>query len=509
MARSRIARLASETAIYGLSSVVGRLINFLLFPFYSQVFPPDVFRPVVILYAAFIFFNIVYQHGMESAYLKFGTERKETAGRSHAFGTAMLSVVLVTLAFSTIIWLLPEVATSIVQLDPRYGHLMVLGGWILFFDALSFVPFADLRLQGRAWVFAAIRLANIAVNVGLNLWLILGLKWGIEAVLWANLVASGSTFLLLLPVIVRRLGTPDKTLWRKLLRFGLPFVPGGIGYAITERINLFFLEQMKPERAIELYDLTPASHPELAERAARLGDDIFTGHVVGVYGGIIKLAVLMALFVQMFRYAWQPFFLQRQEDEDAPALFGRIFRLLTLILLAAFLGISFLANELVAIPLPGGRTLIAEPYWLGLFVIPIALLGYVFQGWYYHFSAGAYISGLSKYFMHATLFGSAVALLLNATIVPYFGMWAAAVATSAAYAVMAFSLLWLIQGHYPVPYAWRQVILTSALAGGLFAAWSFLAFLQIWYVEVALTAGFFVAGARILDLSLTSLRDAD
>ncbi|MDA0875481.1 MAG: oligosaccharide flippase family protein, partial [Bacteroidetes bacterium] len=252
MAQSRIARLASETAIYGLSSVVGRLINFLLFPLYSQVFPPDIFHPVAIMYAAFIFFNIVYQHGMESAYLKFGTERKETVGRSHAFGTAILSVVLVTLAFSSIIWVLPEVATSIVQLDPRYSHLMVLGGWILFFDALSFVPFADLRLQGRPWVFAAIRLANIAVNVGLNLWFILGLRWGIEAILWANLCASGSTFLLLLPVIIRRLGSPDKSLWRKLLRFGLPFVPGGIGYAITERINLFFLEQMKPERAVAL-----------------------------------------------------------------------------------------------------------------------------------------------------------------------------------------------------------------------------------------------------------------
>jgi len=508
MAGSRIGRLASETAVYGISSVVGRLINFLLFPLYSQVFDPDVYQPIAILYAAFIFFNILYQHGMESAYLKFATDRKELSGRSRAVGTAVLSISLVGLAISALIWLLPEPISRLIQLDIRYAELLMLGGWILLLDALAIVPYADLRLRNRAWTFAGVRMANVAVNVGLNLWFILGLEWGVRGVLMANLIASLVAFVLLLPSLATRMGKPDGSLWGKLLRFGLPFVPGGIGYAITERINLFFLDTMEPMRAVSLYELTPESYPELHARAAEFGEQIFTEHVVGVFGGIIKLAVLMALFVQMFRYAWQPFFLQHQEDEDAPALFGRVFALLTLVLLTAFLGISFFADELVALPLPGSRTLIAETYWMGLSIIPIALVGYVFQGWYYHFSAGAYIRGVSKYFLHATLAGSTVALVLNATLVPTHGMWAAALATSAAYAVMAMTLLGLIRSDYPVPYAWSRIVLAVALAGSLFGAWLRIPMMQHWVIEFILIGVFSLAGARILDVSPESLDDS-
>ncbi|MDE2997349.1 MAG: polysaccharide biosynthesis C-terminal domain-containing protein, partial [Bacteroidota bacterium] len=233
----------------------------------------------------------------------------------------------------------------------------------------------------------------------------------------------------------------------------------------------------------------------------------FPEPVGGLYGGRITLAGLMALLVQMFRYAWQPFFLQHQDDEDAPALYGRVFRLLTLVLLTAFLGISFFAQELVALPLPGGRTLIAESYWLGLSIIPLALIGYVFQGWYYHFSAGAYIRGLSKYFLHATLAGSAVALTLNATLVPTQGMMAAALATSAAYAVMAMTLLMFIRGHYPVPYAWGRVGAAALLAMVCFMAWYFLPVLQVWYLELVLVGAFALMTARMLDISVGTLRE--
>ena len=507
MAGSRIGRLVSETAVYGISSVVGRLINFLLFPLYSQVFPPDVYQPVAILYAAFIFFNILYQHGMESAYLKFATDRKENQGRSRAFGTAVVSISVVGLVISAIIWLLPGPVSDLIQLDARYADLLMLGGWILLLDALAIVPFADLRLRNKPWTFAGIRLANVAVNVGLNVWFIFGLEWGVRGVLMANVVASAVSLGLLLPTLTGRFGRPDGALWSKLLRFGLPFVPGGIGYAVTERINLFFLDLMEPLRAVTLYDLTPESHPELHARAMEYGDQVFTEHVVGVYGGIIKLAVLMALFVQMFRYAWQPFFLQHQNDDDAPALYGNVFRLLSLVLMTAFLAVSFLADELVALPLPGGRTLVASSYWMGLSIIPIALLGYVFQGWYYHFSAGAYIRGLSKYFLHATLAGSLVALLVNAALVPSQGMWAAATATSAAYAVMALTLLLLVRREYPVPYAWPRVGMSFLIALGLFATWKMVPHLQVWYMEGVLIACFTLVGARLLAVSPASLRD--
>lgn len=505
---NRIRRLASETAVYGISSVVGRLINFLLFPLYSQVFPPDVYQPVVLIYAAFIFLNILYQHGMESSYLKFATELDERTGRSSAFSTAVVSVTLISLCLSAIVWLLPEPVSRLMELDTRYLPLLMWGGWILLLDALAVVPFADLRLQNRPWMFAGIRLANITVNVGLNILFIFGLGWGIESILLANVAASAASLVLLSPTILSRITAPDSTLWRRMIRFGLPFIPGGLGYAVTERINIFFLARMDPETARSLYHLTPESHPNLYDRAVEQGPIVFTEFVVGTYGGIIKLAVLMALFVQMFRYAWQPFFLQHQKDEDASELFGKVFSILTLVLLTAFLGISFLADELVRLPLPGGRTLISSGYWLGLPIIPIALIGYLFQGWYYHFSAGAYIKDVSKYFLHATLAGSVLALVLNALLVPSYGMWAAAAATSAAYGLMSLTLLLLVRDKYSVPYQWARTGWAVLTAGAFYITWNRVGALQHWWIETILVAVYAVLASRLLGTRLDAVRNS-
>jgi|AP95_1055475.scaffolds.fasta_scaffold00587_10 O-antigen/teichoic acid export membrane protein len=501
-AQARIKRLASETAVYGVSSIVGRLINFLLFPLYSQVFAPDVYEPIIVLYAAFIFLNILYQHGMESSYLKFATDRDELQGRSKAFSTALISVVILSILLSVVVWFARGSVGSIVGLSPDYQHLFSFAALIMLLDAVAVVPFADLRLRNRPWLFAGIRVANIVVNVTLNIVLIFVFELGIEAILIANVIASATSVVLLVPVSWPRFSSFDPGLWKKMIRFGMPFVPGGLGYAITERVNIFFLERMDPETVQRLYGLDAATHPELHERALSQGMDVYTQHIVGTYGGMIKLAVLMALFVQMFRYAWQPFFLQRQHDTDAPELYSKVFGVLTLVLLSAFLGIAFLADDLVGIPLPGGRTLIASGYWMGLSIIPIALVGYVFQGWYYHFSAGAYLRDRSRYFLHATLVGSAVAILLNAFLVPDYGMWAAALATSAAYTAMALTLLFLIRRHYPIDYRWNRIIPACVTTAVFFFTWYYFGQLQTWWIELLMVSAFALLAAKILKIPI-------
>lgn len=497
--RSRIRRLASETAVYGVSSIVGRLINFLLFPYYSNAFAPDEYGPVIVLYAAFVFLNIVYQHGMESSYLKYASDQDNTAdGRSTVFTTATLSVVMVMGVCTLLMLGFRSAFADLIGLDTRYLYLIGWAAGILALDALVIVPFADLRLRNRPWMFAGIRMVNIAVNVGLNIWLISGLGMGVEAILIANAAASAVTLLLLLPFMAVRMAPAiDPGLWKGMLAFGLPFVPGGLGYALTERINIFFLERMPADRVLALYE-SMRTNTDLAERAAENGPGVYTDFIVGAYGGIIKLAVLMALFVQMFRYAWQPFFLQRQHDDDAPELFGRVFLILTAVLAGVFLAVSFLANDLVAVPLPGGRHLIAPAYWMGLTIIPVALLGYFFQGWYYHFSSGAYIRDKTRYFLHATLAGSAVALLVNALFVPTYGMMAAAFATTAAYATMAMVLLVLVRRHYQVAYGWMRTAALVVSAGALFAVWEMVPAADGILPEVVLLAVFAAVAAVVL-----------
>lgn len=494
---SRIRQLASETAVYGVSSIVGRLVNFLLFPLYSQVFLPDEYGPIIVVYAAFVFLNIVYQHGMESAYMKFASDGGIQGGRSPVFTAALVSVASVMLFATAAMLLFRDSFALVVGLGDEYVHLIGWAAAILALDALVIVPFADLRLRSRPWTFAGVRLANILVNVGLNLWLIFGLEMGIEAILMANAAASTVTLLLLLPVITGRMAWQfDVPLWKQLVRFGLPFVPGGLGYAMTERINIFFLERMDPARIAELY-AGRFTDPDLAARAAELGPSVYTDYVVGTYGGMIKLAVLMALFVQMFRYAWQPFFLQRQGDADVAALFGRVFFLVTWILGAVLLAVSFMANDIVALPMPGGRHLIAPSYWMGLHIIPVALLGYFFQGWYYHFSAGVYIRARTRWFLHATLVGSAVAVLVNATLVPAHGMIAAAWATTGAYAAMAFVLYALVRRKYEVQYNWGRVLVLVVIGAACFFLWFRFAWVDGLVWELGLVAAYAVAGGVV------------
>ncbi|TDI70921.1 MAG: polysaccharide biosynthesis protein [Bacteroidetes bacterium] len=499
--RTRINKLAAETAVYGVSSVFGRLINFLLFPFYSNVFAPDVYGPVIVVYAAFVFLNIIYQYGMEAAYLKYAANSPDADEKTRTFSTAVWSLFLTASLFSACIYFFKAPVGGLLGLEPSHYTLLNFAAGILMLDTLTVVPYAELRLQNKPWRFATVRVAGIVVNVGLNLVFILVMDMGIEAIFLANLIASGTSFILLSPAFRQHFRFQfNRIRFRELLRFGLPFVPGGLGYALSERVNIFFLERMPSDRILELYGSDPAI-AALADKAATDGNSIYAEFIVGAYGGMIKLAIILALVVQMFRYAWQPFFLQHADDEDAASLFGRVFTLFTAALLVVFLAVAFLAQELVSIPLSGDRFLIAPAYWIGLNIIPVALLGYIFQGFYYHFSAGVYIQNKTKFFVLCTLAGSAVALGLNILLVPQFGMIAAAWATTSSFAVMAIFLFMLVRRVYPVPYEWGRVFSLIAGAIVLYVLWNANDSLQIWWIELLLLSGYtlvavFISGAK-------------
>ncbi|MEM1095431.1 MAG: polysaccharide biosynthesis C-terminal domain-containing protein [Bacteroidota bacterium] len=483
----RLKKLASETAIYGLSSIVGRMLNFLLFPYYSGFFPPDVYAPIGLLYISFVFFNILYQYGMESAYLKYAAAAEAKTDKQRVFTTVTVSLVVSSVALSGLILLLREPVGLLVfggGASAQDLNLLNYGALILLLDALTVIPYAALRLENRAIRFAVIRFINIGVNVGLNVLLLTLFEPRVEFIVIANAVASGVALLLLVPEYARNVRAAfDAQLWRQLLAFGLPFIPGGLGYAVAERVNVFFLDRMTDEQVRALYG------SDIPQGVADAPD-----YVVGAFTGIMKLVILMGLFVQMFRYAWQPFFLNHAKDDDAPQLFATTFTVLHVGLLFVLLGLSFYVAELVAWDIPGSRTyLIAPSYWMALPILPIGLLGYLFQGWYYTFSAGAYLTNKTKLFVPCTLAGAAVAVVVNALLVPHSGMVAAAWATTLAYATMALLLWLLIRRHYAVPYQWGRVLLASVVALALFLTWHYTPALQVWYVEAGLLAAYVVA----------------
>ena len=453
--RGPLKQLATDTAVYGFSSIVARFFNYLLVPFYTHVFPPGEYGAVAKAYAAFVFLNVIYTYGMESAYLKHAAG-KERPRLQTVFSTSLWTLIGTSLVFSflAVQWMQP--AAGLMGLE-EHAHLLYYMAGILICDTLLAVPMAQLRLQRKSWTFAGIRLAGVAINLGLNLWLILVLDWGVEAVLLGNLAGSaGSLVLAWLPVAGLFRVTYDPALLRSMLAFGLPYVPTGLGYAITQAIDRFFLDRMDPAATEALY-----------------GAGAEPGDVVGIYNACFKLGVFMLLYVQMFRFAWQPFFLNLQENPEAPNIFSRAFTLFTAIGALVFLGVSFFARAIVAIPVPVGgemRTLVEPSYWDGLFIVPLVLLAYLAQGWYTHFTAGIFIKSRTIHLPWITLAGAAVTLSINGFLTPRYGMAASASATFLSHLVMAVLVGAVAYYHFPIPYQWRRLTMIALVTGLAFVA---------------------------------------
>lgn len=445
----RMRQLASDTLVYGISSVVARFVNYLLVPLHTDRFDPDQYVVVGLVYAAIALLNVLFTAGFESAYVRFSKSRE---GVPVLFATSQTFLLLLATGLCGLLVFVRPASLPLLELgdDPAGIFWMMLG--ILWFDTLVVAPFAEFRMARRTWRFAALKLFHVAVNVGLNLALLLGAGMGVEAVFVSNLAASaltaflawGSTWSLL------KGGRFDLEVLRKAWAFGWPFIPAGLGHAVNELLDRFFLAGMDPADAARLYG-------EGTEAAA----------VAGIYNGVYKMAVFMLLLVQMFRMAWQPFFMRHADEPNAPALFERAFNGFNLVAGAVFLLVGLFLHEIASLTVPLlGVPLLGEAYRSGLSVVPILLAAYWFHGWYIHFSAGVYINGNSSAFAWITLAGALITVISNWLLVPLFGMAGAALTTLFSYLTMALILLAVSRRSWPVPY---RVIPSLTFVGALFA----------------------------------------
>ncbi len=443
MSAGRIRELFSDSLVYGLSSVVARFINYLLVPFYTMYFNPAEYGIIGLIYAAIVFLNVIYTFGMESAYIRYAKD-SEAASRK-VFVTVQLALLgVATFLGLFLYWAGSPVLLPLMSIDldggiSLFGMMLI----ILWLDALGIVPFAHLRIVRKSLTYAVIKLLNVIINVGLNLYLVIGLGWGIEAILISNIIASAAALLMLMAV-TRPLyqAAPDLAVLKTALIFGLPYVPNGIGFAINEVMDRFFLVRLSPEQTEAIYGTTYS------------GDEI-----TGIYNACYKLAVFMLLTVQMFRLAWQPFFMRYAKDRESPELFARVFLYFNLACAGVFLTIGLYVEQIAAInvPLLNG-TIIDSRYWLGLHIVPVLLLAYWFQGWFVNFSAGIFIKEKTIKFPQITLYGAVLTISGNLLLVPVLGMMGSALATLGCYALMSM-FAWYYSGKvYPVNYPIKSVI---------------------------------------------------
>ena len=358
----KLKELFSDTLIYGISSVLARFINYLLVPLHTGLFNTAQYGVIGLVYAAIAFLNVVFTFGMESAYLRYAENRKEAAS---VFKTLQMALLIFASLLCLVLYLAMPGLLPLLNLGEETSVIFLMMVGILWFDTLSIVPMAELRLTRRAYLFAVLKTLNVLINLALNFYLILSLGWGIEAVFFANLAGSFVMTVLVWIFTANLLkGSFSKKWMRTAFEFGWPFVPSGIGFVVNEMLDRFLLNGMDPANTERLYGV--GTTPE---------------DIVGIYNACYKLAVFMLLLVQMYRMAWQPFFMRHAKDGESRELFGQAFIWYNAFSALLFLGVALLKEQIVAIPIPGtNATLINSAYWSGLEIVPFLLLAYWFHG---------------------------------------------------------------------------------------------------------------------------------
>ena len=430
----KLKQLTKDTGVYGISTIGGRVLTFLLVPFYTHVFDTRQFGIFSTLYSFIGVLNVLMLYGMDAAYLKFASD-PVVGDEKDNFSTPYLSVLTVGIAVSAIIILSKSYIYSILDIPTNYFYLVYYIGGILLLDAVTVIPFITLRLERKAKKFALFKTINILTNVLLNIFLIVKLRWGIEAVFFSNLLASLSSFILLMPMVVKKIRAKiNFELLKRLLKFGLPYFPAGIAAMLIQGV-----------------DRPIINHLTNLETA-------------GLYSANYKLGIFMMLFVNMFQYAWQPFFLQNAKEENAKELFSKVLTYFTLAGSFILVVLSLFIDDVVNIKI-FGHSIIHQSYLSGLNIVPAVLFGYMFLGIYTIFTAGIFIKEKSIYVPIITIIGAAVNIGLNFWLIPVIGIMGAALATLAAYFVMAVIYFFVTQKFYKIDYEYSKILkIFSSLA---------------------------------------------
>lgn len=465
-------RLASQTAIYGVSSVLGRFLNYLLVPVLTYSFAPTEYGVVAEFYAYMGFLAVLLAFGLETGYFRFragGEWQPETV-----YGTVLSFLVLVNLLYLLAFWLGREPLAALLR-HAEHPEYIVWCAAILACDSIGALAFARLRAEERAARFATVKFIEIGANIGLTLLFIvvarqaytadphtvLGQLWnpaiGIGYVFLANLAASVLKLLLLTPQFISGFGAFNVALFQKLLRYSLPMVVIGLAGIVNEMLDRAALKYLLPY------------------------DDATNLAQLGIYSACYKLSILMSLFIQAFRYAGEPFFFNYAKQHDA----GRTYA----IVLNGFVICCVFLFLLVTLYLDVFQYFVGADYRVGLGVVPVLLLANLLLGVYVNLSIWYKLTDRTLLGAGVSLIGAAITMGLLWWWVPLYGYQGAAWAHLVCYAAMVGLSYGLGRRYYPVPYDVGRVLGYIAFGVALYLGSRWLVTVLGWHALAAGTLG--------------------
>ena len=431
---SSIKSLTKQTLIYGVGTILTRFVTFLLLPLYTNLLSPEDYGLASLVFAFLGFMNIVFIYGLDSAFMRFYSDDIEKSKRATILSTATWMTLSTSAVFSIIIYSYAFPLGKVLLSSVENGLFIRYAAAILFFDCISHVPFALIRLEEKPFQFMGIRLLNVVITFGLNIYFVGVLKVGIIGIFRSNLIASTITALLLYAFTIPRIGFLfSGSTAKELAFFGLPFVPAGLASVSMEMLNRYILEYKM--------DLS----------------------AVGIFSTGFKLGIFMLLVTTAFYYAWQPFFLKAGKRESSRPLFSRILTYFVLVTLSIWVILTAIMHEIVHFNVKN-FFLIGPEYHECESIIPIILLGYVFFGINQVFLPGIYFEKKTRYLAYITLVASVVNIAANFIFIPMFGILGSAIASLLGYIILSSLTYFASQSLFKVHYEYFRVALLFLIA---------------------------------------------
>ncbi len=477
MAKNPLKQLAGETAIYGMSTILARIINFLFVPFYTRLLTTASYGVVTEFMAYIAVLQVVLALGLETGCFRFAN--KEGAQPNRVYSSALTAVSALSFAFLALMIVFARPLASLLGYD-GYGSCIAYMGGILALDSITAILFAKLRQEHRALKFAIFKTIKILVETGANILLFfpfasfcarkaasLGVApqaltpsdvWllhfvsptpDFSYVIFSIFLSCCVCALLFIPSLLKLNFEFDGRLLRDMLRYSLPLMVAalpGVVNDFLDRILFRFLD----------------TNPEAWQSS------------LGIFQAAVKLSVIMNLFIQMFRFAAEPFFFQRAKDRGSKTLYARVMELFTAFCGVVFLGVIFYIDII--------SLLLGRDFRSGVGVVPIMLFSYMLLGMLFNVSMWYKLSGKTNMAIWITSAGLVVTVVVNCCLMPQISYWAAALGHLASYSVMFILSAVLGQKYYPIPYRWGKIASTLAL-------------MLLFYGAATLCDHFFFAGA--------------
>ena len=433
---SEMKSLAKDTAIYGLSSIIGKFLNYLLVPLYTYVLArTDDYGIVTNLYAWTALLLVLLTYGMETGFFRFAN--REDYDPQTVYKTSFITLLCTSALFTMLVIIFHQPLANVLGY-PDHSEFVEMMFATVAIDAFACIPFAYLRYQKRPIVFAVLKLLFVLLNIGFNiLFLVVLGKNDVFYVFLSNILATTIQTLCLLPFTFPKGGRFDAQVLKEMLRYSLPLLVLGVAGIMNQTLD----------RILFPYLYT--------------GEDAQAQ--LGIYGACFKVAMVMMMFTQAFRYAYEPFVFSKHKDRQSAEAYADAMKYYIIFSFLILLGVIFYLDIF--------RYIVSSAYWDGLKIVPVVLWTYVFQGIYFNLSFWYKLTDETKWGAYFSIIGLIITLVLQIVGVPRIGYWASCGSSLVCYFVIMLLSYFIGQKKAPIPYDLPVIGRYTALTLGLLAVY--------------------------------------